>query len=84
MNSYRSTQPSNYWFIALKILILLVAVYFSVLILGKVFTWVLAIVFAIVKVAVFVGMTLFVIHFLLKLLFGFDLFRHLVGRSLWR
>ncbi|MHB1651199.1 MAG: hypothetical protein ACYCVD_01825 [Desulfitobacteriaceae bacterium] len=80
MASYRSTQPSNYWVTALKILVLIVALYFSILILGKVFTWVLTFVFAVIKVAVFVAMLFFVIHFLLKLLFGFDLYRLVFGR----
>lgn len=75
MNAYHSNEPSNYWLTALKIIVLLVALYLSIFVLGKVFVWMLAVVFTIVKVVAFIAMVLLVMHFLLKLLFQFDLYR---------
>ncbi|MDI6811915.1 MAG: hypothetical protein QMC95_01690 [Desulfitobacteriaceae bacterium] len=79
MNTYRPTQPSRHWVTLLKVLVLLFVLYFAVAVLGKVFSWVLAIVFVVVRGAVFVALIFFVTHFLLKLLFGFDLYRWVVN-----
>lgn len=80
MNTYRPTQSSNYWMVALKLLILILGLYFSALILGKVFTWVFAIAFFLIRFIVFVGVSFVVIHFFLKLLFKIDLFKLVLGR----
>lgn len=79
MNAYRSSEPSNNWLTALKIIVLVAALYLSIFVLGKVFIWVLAVVFAIVKVAAFIVMVALVMHFFLKLLFQFDLLRFVFG-----
>ncbi|KLU62206.1 hypothetical protein CEB3_c14260 [Peptococcaceae bacterium CEB3] len=79
MNAYRSTEPSNYWITALKICILIVALLLSIFVLGKVFFWLLALVFAIVKVVAFIALVVIVAHFLLKLLFRFDLYHFIFG-----
>ena len=79
MNTYRPTQSSNYWMIALKLLILILGLYFSALILGKVFTWVFAVAFFLIRFFVFVGVSFIVLHFFLKLLFKIDLFKMVLG-----
>lgn len=84
MNTYRPTQPSKLWVTVIKVLVLLLVLYLSVAVLGKVFAWVLAVVFAVVRVAVFIGLIFLVTHFLLKLLFGFDLYRWVVNGLLRR
>ncbi|EGW38100.1 hypothetical protein [Desulfosporosinus sp. OT] len=79
MNTYRPTQSSNYWMVALKLLILILGLYFSALILGKVFTWVFAVAFFLIRFIVFVGVSFVVVHFFLKLLFKIDLFKLVLG-----
>lgn len=75
MNSYRPDRASNSWIFFLKIIILILGLYVTTIVLSKVFTWVLGIVFAIVKVLIFLVTAILVLHFFLKLLFGFDLLR---------
>ncbi|MDR3540041.1 MAG: hypothetical protein P4L69_03595 [Desulfosporosinus sp.] len=79
MNSYRPTQSSNYWMVALKLLILIIGLYFSALILGKVFVWVFAVAFFLIRFVVFVSVSFIVLHFFLKLLFKFDLLKFVLG-----
>lgn len=79
MNAYRPSQPSRYWVNFLKVLVLLLVLYLAVTVLGKVFSWVLAILFVVIRVAVFAALIFFVTHFLLKLLFGFNLYRWVIN-----
>ncbi len=79
MNTYRPAPPSNYWLIALKILALVLGLYFSALILGKIFALVFTIIFYIFKFAIILGAAFLVLHFFLKVLFRIDLFRLLFG-----
>lgn len=79
MNTYRPAPPSNYWLFALKILALVLGLYFSALILGKIFALVFTVTFYIFKFAVILGATFIVLHFFLKVLFKIDLVRLLFG-----
>ena len=79
MSTYRSTKPSNYLMIALKLLILIVGLYISALVLGKVFTWVFAVTFFLIRFIVIVAVSLIVLLFFLKILFKFDLFQYVLG-----
>ena len=81
MNTYRPTQASSYWMVALKLLILILGLYLSAVILGKLFTLVFAIAFFLIRLIVFVSVSLIVLHFFLKILFNFDLFRFVTGRQ---
>lgn len=80
MNTYRPTQFSNYWMVALKLLILILGLYISFLVLGKVFTWVFAITFFLIRFIVLVAVSFIVLHFFLKLLFRIDLFQFVMGK----
>ena len=79
MNTYRPTQSSNHWMVALKLLILILGLYFSALILGQVFTWVFAVAFFLIRFIVFVIVSFIVLHFFLKLLFKIDLLKFVLG-----
>ncbi len=79
MNTYRPAPPSNYWLVALKILALILGLYFSALILGKVFSLVFTVIFYIFKFAIILGAAFLVLHFFLKVLFRIDLLRLLFG-----
>jgi len=65
--------------VALKLLILILALYFTALILGKVFAWVFAVAFFLIRIVVFVVVSFLVLHFFLKLLFRIDLFKFFLG-----
>lgn len=80
MNTYRPTQSSNYWMVALKLLILILGLYISALVLGKVFTWVFAIAFFLIRFIVLLAVSFIVLHFFLKLLFRIDLFQFVMGK----
>ena len=80
LNTYRPNQSSNFWMVALKLLILILGLYLSALILGKVFTWVFAIAFFLIRFIVFVGVSFIVLHLFLKLLFKIDLFQLVMGK----
>nr|WP_075363341.1 hypothetical protein [Desulfosporosinus metallidurans] len=80
MNTYRPTQSSNYWMVALKLLILILGLYLSAMVLGKVFTWVFAIAFFLIRFIVFVGVSFTVLHVFLKFLFKIDLFQFVTGK----
>jgi len=84
MNSYRPDRASNSWMFVLKIIVLILGIYISIVVLSKIFTWVLAVVFAIVKVLLFLLTAIVVLHFFLKVLFGFDLFRYILGNRFRR
>ena len=84
LNTYRPTQ-SNFWMTALKLFMLVLGLYLSALVLGKVFTWVFAIAFFLIRFIVFVAVSFIVLHFFLKLLFKIDLIEFVFGkRSLRR
>lgn len=80
MNTYRPTQSSNYWMVALKLLILILGLYISYLVLGKVFTWVFAVTFFLIRFIVLLAVSFIVLHFFLKLLFKIDLFQFVMGK----
>ena len=80
MNSYRPTQSSNYWMVALKLLVLILGLYLSFLILGKVFTWVFVVAFFLIRFIVLISVSFIVLHLFLKLLFRLDLFRLVTTR----
>ena len=80
MKTYRSTQSSNYWMVALKLLILILGLYISALVLGKVFTWVFAITFFLIRFIVLLAVTFIVLHFFLKLLFKINLFQFVMDK----
>jgi len=80
MNTYRPTQSSNYWMVALKLLILTLGLYISALVLGKVFTWVFAITFFLIRLIVLVAVSFIVLHFFLKVLFKLDLFQFVTSK----
>ena len=80
LNTYRPTQSSNFWMIALKLFMLVLGLYLSGLILSKVFTWVFAIAFFLVRFIVFVAVSFIVLHFFLKLLFKIDLIEFVFGK----
>ena len=84
MNTYRPTQSSNFWMVALKLLILVLGLYFSALLLGTVFTWVFAVAFFLIRFIVFVSVSFIVLHFFLKLLFNIDLFKSVFGERFTR
>lgn len=84
MNSYRPVPSSNYWMIALKLLILILGLYLSAVIIGKVFTWVFAIAFFVIRIIVFIVAAFLVLHFFLKLLFKIDLFQMIFGQRFSR
>lgn len=81
MNTYRPSQSSNYWMIAFKLLILILGLYLSAMVLGKVFTLVFAIAFFLIRLIVFVAVSFLVLHFFLKLLFQINLFQFVIGRQ---
>ncbi len=80
MNTYRPSQSSNYWMIALKLLILILGLYISAIILGKVFTWVFAVTFFLIRFIVLVAVSFIVLHLFLKFLFKIDLFEYVLGK----
>ena len=80
MNTYRPTQSSNFWMVALKLLILILGLYISAIVLGKVFTWVFAVTFFLIRFLVLIAVSFIVLHFFLKLLFKFDLFQFMMGK----
>ncbi len=80
MNTYRPTQSSNYWMVALKLLLLIIGLYVSALVLGKVFTWVFAIAFFLIRLIVVLAVSFIVLHFFLKILFKIDLFQFLLSK----
>jgi len=80
MNSYRPTSSSNFWMVALKLLILVVGLYISALVLGKVFTWVFAVTFFLIRFLVLLAVSFIVLHFFLKVLFKLDLFQFVTGK----
>ena len=82
LNTYRPTQSSNYWMVALKLLILILGLYFSAMVLGKVFAWLFAIAFFLIRFIVFVAVSFIVLHLFLKFLFKFDLFQFVKGKRL--
>lgn len=84
MNTYRPAPASHYWLTALKVLILILGLYLSALVLGKVFSWLFLIIYSIIKVVVFIIVAFIVIHFFLKLLFQFNLFRFVFGSRFQR
>jgi len=75
MHAYHPTQPSNFWMVALKLLILILGLYLSFIILGKVFAWVFVITFFLIRFLVISAVSFIVLHFFLKLLFNLDLLR---------
>ncbi|KGP75853.1 membrane protein [Desulfosporosinus sp. Tol-M] len=80
MNTYRPTQSSNYWMIALKLLILILGLYISALVLNIVFTWVFAITFFLIRFVVILVVSFMVLHFFLKLLFKIDLLHFVTSK----
>ena len=80
MNTYRPTQSSNYWMVALKLPILILGLYFSALVLNKVFTWVFAITFFLIRFIVLFAVSFIVLHFFLKLLFKIDLLKFVMSK----
>jgi hypothetical protein len=80
LNTYRPSQSSNFWMVAFKLLILILGLYLSAMVLGKVFTWVFAIAFFLIRLIVFVAVSFVVLQLFLKLLFKFDLFQFVTGR----
>jgi len=77
VQAYRPAPPSSYWVLALKLLILVLGIYLSVMVLGRVFAWLLGFVFVIAKFLIFVALAFGTLHVLLLLLFRLNLF-HLV------
>lgn len=84
MTTYRPTQSSNYWIFALKFIILILGLYISAVVLSKVFTFVFAIAFFLIRIIVFFAVTLIVLHFFLKLLFKLDLIESIFGKRFFR
>ncbi|MDP4125392.1 MAG: hypothetical protein Q8912_00370 [Bacillota bacterium] len=84
MNTYRPTQYPNYWMVVLKFLILILGLYLSAVVLSKVFTWVFAIAFFLIRLIVLVGVSFLVLHFFLKLLFRIDLLQIVIGKRFSR
>ncbi|HBW35668.1 hypothetical protein [Desulfosporosinus sp. BICA1-9] len=84
MTTYRPTQSSNYWIVALKFIILILGLYISALVLSKVFTFVFAIAFFLIRIIVFFAVTLIVLHFFLKLLFKLDLIGSIFGKRFFQ
>ena len=84
MNSYRPTQSSDYWMVALKLLILIVGLYLSFVILGEVFSWIFVVTFFLIRFIVLMAVSFIVLHFFLKLLFNLDLFRLVSSKLLSR
>lgn len=80
MNTYRPTQFSNYWMVALKLLLLILGLYISAIVLGKVFMWVFAITFFLIRFLVLLAVSFIVLHVFLKLLFKIDLFHLMMGK----
>jgi hypothetical protein len=78
LNTYRPAPSSN-WLTVLKVILLIIALYLSALILGRLFTWIFAIAFALIKVIVFFVVSILVLHFFVKLLFGYDLLKLILG-----
>jgi len=75
LNTYRPTQSSNYWMLALKFVILILGLYLSALVLSKVFSLVFAVTFFLIRILVFIAVSFVVLHFFLKLLFKVDLIK---------
>lgn len=79
MNSYRPARSTNPWLTAAKILILILGIYVSALILSKLFTWIFVILFALIKAVAFIVAGILILHFFLKLLFGYDFLQVILG-----
>ncbi|KLU67903.1 hypothetical protein DEAC_c03100 [Desulfosporosinus acididurans] len=84
MNTYHPSQSSNIWMIAIKLLILILGLYVSAVVLGKVFTWLFAITFFLIHLIVIVAASFLVLHLLLKLLFKVDLIKQVFGRQIFK
>ncbi len=80
MNTYRPTRSPNYWMLTLKLFMLVLGLYLSALVLSKVFIWVFAIAFFLIKLIVFVAVSFIVLYFFLKLLFNIDLIYFVFGK----
>ena len=65
MNTYRPAPSSN-WLTVFKIILLILALYLSAIILGRVFTWIFAIAFVLIKIAVIFTTSVLVLHFFIK------------------
>ncbi|NMA69014.1 MAG: hypothetical protein GX958_06305 [Desulfitobacterium sp.] len=72
MNAYRPT-PTSHWVTILKILLLIIALYFTAVILSHVFAWFFSVAFVIIRIAVYFVTSILVLHFFIKLIFGYDL-----------
>ncbi|WP_088227911.1 hypothetical protein [Desulfosporosinus sp. FKB] len=84
MNTYRPSQSSNIWMTAIKLVILILGLYVSAVVLGKVFTWLFAITFFLIRFIVIVAASFLVLHLLLKLLFKVDLIEQVFGRKIFK
>ncbi|MDQ7093973.1 hypothetical protein REC12_10265 [Desulfosporosinus sp. PR] len=84
MNTYRPSQSSNYWTVAIKLLILILGLLLSAVILGKVFTWLFAIAFFLIRVIVIIAASFIVLHLFLKLLFRVDLVQAIFGQRFFK
>jgi len=83
MSAYRPT-PSTNWLLVFKILLLILALYLSALILAPIFSWFFSIAFAVLRIAVYFVTTILVLHIFLKLLFGYDLLKFIIGNRFGR
>jgi len=70
------TQSNNPWWIAVKIVLFILALYLAYIILRPLLNILLGISFWLIKVIVFLLAAVFVIHFFLKIIFNIDLFRY--------
>ena len=83
MNAYRPT-PSFNWIILLKIILLVIALYLTAMLLSPLFAWFFSIAFVIIRIAVYFVTSILVLHLFLKLLFGYDLLRFILGSRFYR
>ena len=80
MNAYRPAPANNFWITALKIGLLVLGLYVA----GRVFSWLFVILFYLIKIIVYAVVAFTVLHFLLKVLFGVNLFNNIIGSRFGR
>lgn len=78
MNAYRPAPSSN-WVIVLKIVLLILALYLTAVILSPLFSWFFSIAFVIIRIAVYFVTSILILHIFLKILFGYDLLKYILG-----
>jgi hypothetical protein len=81
--STKSKLSNSFWSTLVKILIFFIALYVAYFVLKPLLNVLLGVGFWVIKIIVFLTVTVLVVHFFLKIIFEIDLLRLVFGRN-WR